>query len=243
MTATLVLDCRDEHRLAVEGLLARRPTPVTSSLEFLREFRSYMALSMLVEDGRQNRAEERREFRMPIGTREILLALTDPLGDYPADMEQEDLESWLAIRERALEDFLTDMAERGNPTGTMIFGAWLNAPNGYIMCDGSPFLSTAHADLFLEIGYTFGGSGTAPLTPDVRGRVLAGIDNMGGTDAGRLSSVSGLDLNTIGDQGGVEATGVIGLAPTAAGGSFLSVQSQNFSIVQPTMTVNVAIKT
>jgi microcystin-dependent protein len=55
--------------------------------------------------------------------------------------------------------------------------------------------------LFAAIGTTYGvgdGSTTFAL-PDLRGRVIAGVDNMGGTDAGRLSI-----SNTLGTATGSE---------------------------------------
>lgn len=60
----------------------------------------------------------------------------------------------------------------------------------------------AHADLFAAIGTTYGagdGSTTFAL-PDMRGRTVFGLDNMNGTDAGRLSVA-----NTLGGVGGAQS--------------------------------------
>jgi microcystin-dependent protein len=64
-----------------------------------------------------------------------------------------------------------------------------------------------YSGLFLTIGTTYGagdGSTTFAL-PDLRGRVIAGEDDMGGTAANRLTSgVSGVDGAVLGAVGGSE---------------------------------------
>ena len=53
--------------------------------------------------------------------------------------------------------------------------------------------------------YTFGGSGANFNMPDLRGRVIAGEDDMGGASANRMiGGVSGLNGDTFGAAGGVE---------------------------------------
>lgn len=47
-------------------------------------------------------------------------------------------------------------------------------------------------------------AGKTIALPDLRGRVLAGKDNMGGSSAGRLTSASGLIGTTLGNAGGNE---------------------------------------
>lgn len=77
--------------------------------------------------------------------------------------------------------------------------AWV--PNGALVCAGQAVSRTTYADLFAVIGTTHGsGDGSTTFNlPDYRGRSLFGLDNMGGSDAGRLS-VS----NTLGGAGGAE---------------------------------------
>lgn len=77
--------------------------------------------------------------------------------------------------------------------------AWV--PNGALVCAGQAVSRTTYADLFAVLGTTHGaGDGLTTFNlPDYRGRMLAGLDNMGGSDAGRLS-VS----NTLGLTGGEE---------------------------------------
>ena len=85
------------------------------------------------------------------------------------------------------------------PKGILMPFAGSTAPSGWLICDGSGVSTTTYADLFAVIGYTYGGSGSLFALPDLRGRVPVGLDNMGGTDAGRLSVV-----NTLGGSGGVQ---------------------------------------
>ena len=74
-------------------------------------------------------------------------------------------------------------------------------PPGWLWCAGQAVSRARYASLFAAIGTTYG-SGDGSLTfnvPDLRGRTIVGLDNMGGTDAGRLSSA-----NTLGTTGGAE---------------------------------------
>ena len=85
------------------------------------------------------------------------------------------------------------------PKGILMPFAGSTAPSGWLICDGSGVSTTTYAELFAVIGYTYGGSGSLFALPDLRGRVPVGLDNMGGTDAGRLTVA-----NTLGDSGGVQ---------------------------------------
>ena len=60
---------------------------------------------------------------------------------------------------------------------------------------------SAYAALFAVVGTTYGaGDGSTTFNlPDLRGRTVAGLDNMGGTDAGRLDWA-----NTLGTVGGTQ---------------------------------------
>jgi microcystin-dependent protein len=76
------------------------------------------------------------------------------------------------------------------------------------MCYGQAVSRTTYADLFAVIGTTFGaGDGSTTFNlPDMRGRVAAGKDNMGGTAAGRLTSAgAGLDGTVLGTGGGTQS--------------------------------------
>lgn len=81
---------------------------------------------------------------------------------------------------------------------------------GWVWADGSVLLAaTPHTALrtaYINAGFPHGQDGSGnPKLPDMRGRVPAGKDNMGGTAAGRLTSAgSGIDGTTLGAAGGVE---------------------------------------
>ena len=85
------------------------------------------------------------------------------------------------------------------PKGMITPFAGSNAPTGWLLCDGSPKSKTTYADLYTAIGVDAFGTDTSTdfYLPDLRGRVIAGVDNMGGTDASRLDWA-----NTIGTTGG-----------------------------------------
>lgn len=74
------------------------------------------------------------------------------------------------------------------PSGMLAPYAGSSAPTGWLLSDGSAVSRTTYPSLFTAIGTTYGsGDGSTTFNlPDLRGRVAAGLDNMGGTDAGRL---------------------------------------------------------
>jgi len=81
------------------------------------------------------------------------------------------------------------LPESGNglaPAGMLAPFAGASAPTGWLLCAGQSVATTAYPVLHSVIGYTYGGSGASFNLPDLRGRTVAGPDNMGGTDAGRL---------------------------------------------------------
>lgn len=77
--------------------------------------------------------------------------------------------------------------------------AWV--PNGAVLCANQELSRTTYADLFAVIGTSWGaGNGTTTFNaPDLRGRSPFGLDNMGGSDAGRLAA-----SNALGGTGGAE---------------------------------------
>jgi microcystin-dependent protein len=87
--------------------------------------------------------------------------------------------------------------------------AGASAPNGWLLCYGQAVSRTTYADLFTALSTTYGvGDGSTTFNlPDLRGRVVAGQDDMGGTSANRLTSQSGaasLNGDTLGAAGGAE---------------------------------------
>jgi microcystin-dependent protein len=95
--------------------------------------------------------------------------------------------------------------------GVILPYAGTAAPNGFLLCYGQAVSRTAYAALFSVISTTYGvGDGSTTFNlPDLRGRAVAGKDDMGGSAANRLGvTISGTRAST--------STGVItGLSSTA----------------------------
>lgn len=87
-----------------------------------------------------------------------------------------------------------------SPIGTVVDFAGATPPVGWLLCYGQAVSRSEYAALFAIIGTTWGaGNGTTTFNlPDCRGRIRAGRDNMGGTDAARLSSFWGALARTLG---------------------------------------------
>ncbi len=90
------------------------------------------------------------------------------------------------------------------PTGCVLPLAGGTAPDGWLLMHGQAVSRTTYSALFAVIGTTYGvGDGSTTFNlPDVRGRTIAGKDDMGGVAAGRLSSV--VAGSTLGATGGTE---------------------------------------
>jgi microcystin-dependent protein len=93
------------------------------------------------------------------------------------------------------------------PVGAVMPYAGASAPTGWLLCYGQAVSRTTYAALFAAISTTYGtGDGTTTFNlPDLRGRVVAGQDDMGGSSANRLTNqTGGLDGDTLGATGGAE---------------------------------------
>ena len=93
------------------------------------------------------------------------------------------------------------------PTGAVIAYAGSAAPTGWLFCYGQAVSRTTYAALFTAIGASYGaGDGSTTFNlPDLRGRAVAGVDNMGGTTAGRITSAgAGITGTTLGAAGGAQ---------------------------------------
>lgn len=99
------------------------------------------------------------------------------------------------------------MANSSAPVGVIMDYAGDFAPDGWFLCDGRSLSRTTYSALFAVIGTKFGNdNATTFKVPDLRGRVVAGLDNMGGTNADRVSSAGGgFAANSIGANGGLQA--------------------------------------
>jgi microcystin-dependent protein len=92
------------------------------------------------------------------------------------------------------------------PLGSIISFAGSSAPNSdFALMYGQAISRTTYAALFSLLSTTYGsGDGVTTFNvPDLRGRTIAGLDNMGGTAAGRISVAGGnFDGTGLGNSGG-----------------------------------------
>jgi microcystin-dependent protein len=84
------------------------------------------------------------------------------------------------------------------PVGAVADFAGAAAPAGWLLCCGQAISRTTWAALFAVIGTVFGaGDGATTFgLPDLRGRVTAGVDNMGGA-AANLLTMAGAGVNGV----------------------------------------------
>lgn len=160
------------------------------------------------------------------------------------------------------------------PTGVILPYGGSTAPAGWLLCYGQELSRTTYAALFAVFGITYGpGDGSTTFNmPDGRGRVIAGLDNMGGVAANRLNGAAtgGLNAVALGDAGGEQThTQTVsemaphdhniggrslyvpgGVLPGGQGPTYsttITGQSQGggqaFNIVQPTIAMNLIAKT
>lgn len=84
------------------------------------------------------------------------------------------------------------------------------AAQGWLLCDGRLLVRADYPALFAAIGTTYntgGESGTQFRIPDLRGRVIAGRDNMGGSAANRLNvTLTGNTTNANATISGLSST-------------------------------------
>lgn len=92
----------------------------------------------------------------------------------------------------ALDTDLYNVSLRMPVAAVMPF-AGSSAPTGWLLCYGQAISRITYADLFAVVGTTYGsGNGSTTFNvPDMRGYVVAGKDNMGGTSANRLTGQPG----------------------------------------------------
>ena len=93
------------------------------------------------------------------------------------------------------------------PTGSIMSFAGSSAPTGYLLCDGAAISRSTYSTLFGLLATTYGaGDGSTTYNiPDLRGRVIAGQDDMGGASANRLTGLTGgVDGDVLGGSGGTE---------------------------------------
>jgi microcystin-dependent protein len=111
----------------------------------------------------------------------------------------------LGTIDEAAESFTPAGQPDAVPPGVVAWTAAAAAPTGWLLCYGQAVSRATYSDLFDEIGTAHGaGDGSTTFNlPDGRGRAIAGVDNMGGSAAGRLTStVMSPNGNTLGAVGG-----------------------------------------
>lgn len=134
----------------------------------------------------------------------------------------------------------------GVPTGTVLPFAGSSAPSGYELCYGQAVSRSTFATLFGVISTTYGtGDGSTTFNlPDLRGRVVAGQDNMGGVSADRLTDqANGVDGDVLGDTGGTEGNLLGEGSGATTGGDLTAITDRTVSTIQPTIILNYIIKT
>ena len=97
------------------------------------------------------------------------------------------------------------------PSGAVTAFAGTSLPSGWLWCYGQSLeRAGTYADLFSAIGTTYGSADSSHFNvPDLRGRAVAGQDDMGGTSANRLTGLTGgVNGDTLGAGGGIEAVSI-----------------------------------
>jgi len=118
------------------------------------------------------------------------------------------------LTQQRAQEIINSFMAFSAPSGGIIAYAGTNVPAGWRLCDGAPVnaaTNSAYLGLLAAIGKTYGvGDGTSLSfnLPDLRGRTLAGKDDMGGTIAGRMTATGtgnpGIAGATLGATGGVD---------------------------------------
>jgi hypothetical protein len=94
----------------------------------------------------------------------------------------------------------------GIPIGGLLdySGSVVDVPPLWILCFGQAVSRTTYAKLFAAVSTTYGsGDGATTFNvPDCRGRVRGGLDDMGGSAAGRLTTSFFTSPTTLGGTGG-----------------------------------------
>jgi microcystin-dependent protein len=111
---------------------------------------------------------------------------------------------WVEVGNTGAVDLTADMVI---PAGMIMPTAGSVEPSGWLYCYGQNLSRTTYARLFTAVGTTYGvGDGSTTFgMPDLRGRTIAGRDNMGGTTASRITSGgAGIVGTTLGAAGGTQ---------------------------------------
>ena len=98
------------------------------------------------------------------------------------------------------------------PAGSMMAYGGVEAPTGWLVCDGTEVRKSDFNELWLAISHNFkdaslvSDNGVNYFTlPDFRGRFALGLDNMGGPSANRVTNIA---ADAIGGNAGSEANAI-----------------------------------
>lgn len=120
------------------------------------------------------------------------------------------------------------------------------APNGFVLAYGQTVSRSTYSALFAKYGTTYntgGEAGTDFRLPDLRGRVVAGKDNMGGASANRITNL--IDGDVLGASGSAESVAVNATEEVDSGsGAFaFATAEETTTTLQPTIILNKIIFT
>lgn len=120
---------------------------------------------------------------------------------------------------------LTVMDFNPIPVGLIHPFASATIPAGFLLCDGSTFITTDYPELFDVIGYSFGGSGTDFLVPNLVDRTIIGssgvfaFGDVGGETLVTLDA-SEMPIHTHVDLGHSHSIPLVTSLPAQAGVGF-----------------------
>lgn len=106
----------------------------------------------------------------------------------------------------------TGIFQGAAPVGAIVDFAGATVPTGWLLCFGQAVSRATFAALFAVLGVTWGsGDGASTFNlPDCRNYSLVGKGNMGGSDAGRLTTAFyGADPTVLGNPGGGQSKALI----------------------------------
>ncbi|PKO58112.1 MAG: phage tail protein [Betaproteobacteria bacterium HGW-Betaproteobacteria-18] len=133
---------------------------------------------------------------------------TAPTTTYPYELWADTSSGLLKIRNGANTNWITvgtldvqnlglggDSSGSGSvPAGAVMAWTTATAPQGWLECNGSAVSRTTYANLYAVLGTQYGaGDGSTTFNlPDLRGRTIIGLDNMGGSAALRVAAATSL---------------------------------------------------
>lgn len=108
------------------------------------------------------------------------------------------------------------------PVGSMMMYPTATAPNAkWSICEGQTLATALYPDLFLAIGYSFGGAGAFFSLPDLRGKFFAGYDATASSEYQTIGQGGGQDSVTLTkEQSGLPTHTHTATTTGTIGGSF-----------------------